>query len=213
MATAEVEVPRAGRLATLVRGRETELALALGSAFLIYWVARQLPAIPAAAGFAPDAMSNVANLLAPLVLVAMFIERAVEVVNTASRAEGSAHLKASLKHAAERARTDPAAAADVAAIRGTLTAYKAQSQRMAFLISLVLATALTMAGVRAIAPLLDPATTLAAGQLRALSFLDIGLTALLLAGGADGIHKIVSTFTTYMDATKAKVASGTTAAG
>lgn len=212
MATTETEVPRAGRIATLIRGRETELTLALG-ALLIYWVVRQLPPIPAAVGFAPDALGDVASVLAPLVLVAMFIERAVEVINTASRAEGSAYLKASLKHAIERAGSDPEAAADVAAIRGSLTAYRAQSQRMAFLTSLVLATVVSMAGVRALAPLLDLTAGPVGNQLRALTFLDVGLTALLLAGGADGIHKIVSTFTTYMDATKAKVASGTPAAG
>jgi hypothetical protein len=35
--------------------------------------------------------------------------------------------------------------------------------------------------------------------------LDVLITGALLSGGADAIHKVVSTFTTFMEATKSRV--------
>ena len=62
-------------------------------------------------------------------------------------------------------------------------------------------------GVRAIGMLVDPAVfaKLPAFQRSAFKVTDVVLTGALLGGGADGLHKIVSVFTNFMDVTAKKV--------
>jgi len=73
----------------------------------------------------------------------------------------------------------------------------------AFLVSLLI----SMMGVRAIEMLVDPqlVASIPAAQRNLFVRVDIVITALLLTGGAEGIHKVVSAFTTFMEATKSRL--------
>lgn len=151
-----------------------------------------------------SALQNLANVMAPLIAIALFIERAVEVVISSWRNEGAAHLKAVADNA-----TDPVSKVNA---QRAVEIYKDQTQTLSFITSVTISAVAAMAGVRAIAPLVQNAPT--SGVFYAF---DVGITAMLLAGGADGLHQIVTTFTDYLDATKARMntspSNSTTATG
>jgi hypothetical protein len=98
--------------------------------------------------------------------------------------------------------------------RRALDYYRLETQRLAFLVSFSLALVTSLVGLRVVQPLIDPAALASMAkepayrlQLLWLSRLDILLTGLLIAGGADGIHKIVTTFTAFLDATRNRTAA------
>lgn len=169
---------------------------ALGSAVLLAWVASDVRG-SAALPFSSDGLQNIGRVLTPLILVALFIERAVEVVISAWRGQGAAARQHAVEHATGESLKFARLAQDQ---------YKRQTQRLAFTVSLTLAVFAGLVGVRAIEPLMDlsaqGAPALAAAQTLWLFRFDVLITGLLLAGGADGIHQIVTTFTTFLDTTK-----------
>jgi hypothetical protein len=141
--------------------------------------------------YTPSALQNIANVLTPLVAISLFIERAVEVVISAWRNQGATDLQ----NAASSA--DPAVAAGASQ---ALNLYRARTQKLSFLVSLTLSAVAAMVGVRAVAPLVQNAPNSGVFEM-----LDVVVTALLLAGGADGIHQIITTFTDFLDSTKSKM--------
>lgn len=145
-------------------------------------------------GYKDSAVQNLATVLAPLIAIALFIERAVEVVISSWRNEGALHRKA----AVEAAKDD----ASRAQARRVLEMYRDQTQTLSFITSVTLSAVAAMAGVRAIAPLVQGAPT--TGVFYAF---DVAITALLLAGGADGLHQIVTTFTDFLESSKSKMST------
>lgn len=145
---------------------------------------------------------NVLSLLAPVAFTAAVVERAVEILVSPWRDGGAAALEAAVANAAAAGKT---------AAAQSLAVYQAQTQRYAVAISLTLGILAALGGVRTIEPFV------VAGQLAKLSnqqrtfFLcvDAGLTALVVSGGADGVHSIVNAVTSFFDATadKAKAAA------
>lgn len=171
--------------------------LFIAVSLLVLWqVYTQTAAGAPALTFSDNALQNIGNVLAPLAVIALFIERAVEVVITAWRDPGAMRLKHDLK----------AAPADrKAGIQQELDHYRLHTQRFSFGTSITLSLVAAMVGVRGVAPLLTGAPTAGAFQ-----GFDIVVTALLLAGGADGLHQIMTTFTDFLDNTKAKLNPSTT---
>jgi hypothetical protein len=90
-----------------------------------------------------------------------------------------------------------------------LADYKAITQQYAFAVSITLSLAAAAVGVRTLWPLLDKTITpgfeqTTHAQQGAFLLIDVILTAALLAGGADGIHSVVNSFTTFFDTTAQK---------
>jgi hypothetical protein len=183
---------------------EGTLAL-LVSAMLMLVVVRWVPRpYPDLARFSDQALQNVPNVMAPLIMVALFVERAVEVVMSAWRAEGSQELEAELL-AAQQAAVAGSPRPDYADLQRRVISYKALSQRLSFLVAFIVSLVVAMSGVRAIEMLVVKDSVRAFGsssQQQLFVWADVFLTATLLAGGADGLHKIVSTFTAFLDSTK-----------
>ncbi|HEX7120637.1 MAG TPA: hypothetical protein VF212_17725 [Longimicrobiales bacterium] len=153
---------------------------------------------PEALRFDPNALANLGSVLAPLVVCAAFIERAVEVVLTPLRGEESARLQA--KAQACRATGDH----DEAAEHETrLTEHKLGSRRRAFFLAVALGIAASLLGIRGLESLLADGAQPGTG----FEFFDIVLTGLVIGGGADGIHKIVKAFTDYMEMVSRKTQS------
>jgi hypothetical protein len=141
-----------------------------------------------------------------LFLFALLIERTVEVILTIWRAEDSNKRQAAVQRliAAGTIATDPA----LESAQEAVIEYKAETQRWALPISFFLGLVISALGVRAIEQFLDP-TTLAKAteyQLRSFHFADVVLTAGLLAGGADPIHKVLDAFNQFMQTSSAKAA-------
>jgi hypothetical protein len=134
--------------------------------------------------FSAQGLSNLGTTLAPLIAVAAFIERAVEVVISTWRDDGAAALQ-----------------------DGALDAFKRRTRSYAYGVSLGLSLCATMVGVRGVSALLDPAAlgVIAQPQQHWFAVFDVVITALLLSGGSDGIHQIVTTVTTFLSTSKDKM--------
>jgi hypothetical protein len=148
---------------------------------------------------------NVMAAMAPLLLTATFIERSVEVFISPWRDPKSGVLETKLS----------TAMASSAAIQSQIVAgqdlevYKGETKQYAFAIALTLGLAAAVVGVRALWPFVElqgnVSFSAASGmQQAAFKVVDVALSALLLAGGANGIHSAVNAFTTFFDATAQK---------
>ena len=152
---------------------------------------------------------TVANILAPLMLAAAFIERAVEVVITPWRDPGFNRLQTrqnavTADNTATQAQKDEAAEA--------VNSYVADTTRYALALAAMLGLVAAMVGVRALWPFLDSqsmAVFKAATVAHRNTFIlyDVVLSAALMAGGANGIHSVVTTFTTFFDSNTQKLQS------
>lgn len=166
--------------------------------------------------------STVPTVLAPLLLTALFIERAVEVMISPWRDPGADQRARVLKDA----KANTAAVASQQAAADEYIQYKGKTRRYAFAFALLLGTAAALVGIRALWPFVDdpngkfvPATvstvngvttvTKALGNpfnapqnhhaRAAFIVVDVVLSALLLAGGANGIHSVMTAFTSFFD--------------
>jgi hypothetical protein len=145
-----------------------------------------------ALAFSADGIQNVGRTLAPLFAIAAFIERAVEIAIASARNPGATDLRLKLQGAAPEQKDE---------IRRKFEDYKLHTQRYSFAVALALSLAASMVGVRAVAPLLAAPPQVSA---KFFNMFDVVLTSLLLAGGCDGIHQVVTTITTALDTSKAK---------
>lgn len=140
-----------------------------------------------------------------LLLTALFVERASEVVLTSWRAEQSDRLALMLA-VAEREHGDVSTQGTgtrVTELRYQLLAYKARTRLLAMRLGLCLGLLAALAGVRALAPLVDM-TALLPLQRGFFHGLDIALTAALVAGGSDGVHKLTEFYRTFLEGQSAR---------
>jgi hypothetical protein len=147
-------------------------------------------------------VEDVVRLLTPLVLTALFIERALEVFLTPWRGEQADHIADQVERARksmERGQTE--SREDLSRAQTELIAYKAETRQVAFVSALALGIVISALGIRGLEPFFEPNSfaTLPSGQHILLRGVDVLLTGALLGGGADGLHKLVSVFTNYMD--------------
>jgi hypothetical protein len=149
--------------------------------------------------------NNLLGYLTPLFLTAALIERAVEVVISPWR-DPDADAKASaVKIAAANAKAPHAPASAQHMLQTNthdLNQYKGKTRQYAFAIAVVLSILAVTAGIRALWPLLDQAQAPPADQLNYFRWYDMVLTALLLAGGANGLHAPINAFTSFFEKDK-----------
>jgi hypothetical protein len=150
-----------------------------------------------------DAQS-VISILTPLVLYSLFVERAIEVFLTVWRGRESDALALEVKQKKQSLTVKGADISGYNGLQQALSQYKGTTRDIAFTSSFVLGILISLAGVRALALFVDPASLddLSSYQVAWFTVLDIFITGALIGGGSDGIHKIVTMFTTFMDATK-----------
>jgi len=135
---------------------------------------------------------NVIGLLTGLIVIALFIERAVEVLLAPLRHTTCAKIEKKLTK--ERDALPRDTASELSDTECQLLDFKGQTRRLASIMGLALGMAISASGVRGLASLLD-----AKECCLLFKALDVLLTGALLAGGADGLHKIVTVFTSFMD--------------
>jgi hypothetical protein len=157
--------------------------------------------------FVPISGEDVVDLLTPLILIALFIERALEVFVTGWRSLGKDQLSATLDDAKR-------SGARIAEAEAALDEYRRQTQRIAFLSAAAAGAAIAIVGVRVLEPLTD--VQLAQELWRddpagigyqgfGFRLVDIVLTAGLLAGGAEGIHRVMTLFLDFVSTTRERV--------
>jgi hypothetical protein len=159
--------------------------------------------------FAKFEGSEFISRLGALLIFALLIERTVEVFLTIWRAEEANRRETTVQQLVRA--NKPADNADLKSAQEELLAYRAETQRWALPISFTLGLLLASFGVRVIQQFLDHTDLSSQGPQQAWWFhlSDIVLTAALLAGGADPIHKVMDAFRKFMEASSAR-ASGTT---
>jgi len=173
--------------------------------------------------------STVTQLFGVLFTVALLLERSLEVFINVWREPQAAQLQLESQEA--QAALDSAKALNLAipANQSALTSatakqslalkalqsYRSQTQKIALGCSFVAGLTVSAVGLRTLETFLDVTAKggLSVGhsvQLFAFHFVDIWLTGGLLAGGSEGIHKIMQAYTDFMEATskKAKASAG-----
>jgi hypothetical protein len=153
--------------------------------------------------------------LAPLALAAAFIERAVEIIISPWR-DAEANKLQKIVAAINARPPDPMGAArsarDLRNASDRLDEYRGETQRIAFAVSMIFSIFVSIAGFRGLEQFVDVQkfqNTIPHPQELLFLCVDVALSALLLSGGADGIHSVVNAMTTFFQssADKAKQTS------
>lgn len=161
--------------------------------------------------FNPDQFTMYIRFV-PLLLLAGLIERAVEVVITPWRDPGADERTSKVAQARAQACRHDADDDDQQSVADSvcdLNKYTGKTRRYAYSIALALSVCAVVAGIRTIWPLLalDPKTGLpafpiSAQQLIFVRWFDLLLTALLLTGGAAGLHAAINGVLTLIEKKK-----------
>ena len=163
--------------------------------------------------FKPFRAEDIVGDLTALFLISAFLERALEVFVSSWRDADRRTLEHDIAHAVADAKAAPDAAAAAQAERlvrdkrHALHLYKAQTARVSFICGLIAGAVIALAGARALGPLLAAQPPAGSPQALVVTIVDVVITAGLIGGGSDGIHKLVSVITDYLDAVRAKVAA------
>lgn len=157
--------------------------------------------------FWPFTATEFVQLIMPLVLVALIIERALEVLLTSWRGPAATKIAREIT----RLKTTEAAREQLEQARDSQVDYKSDTQRIAFLASFTLGIVISALGIRVLELFVDPDVfrELLPTQKNAFNTMDVLLTGALLGGGSEALHKLVLVFTNFMD-TAAKRAKGET---
>lgn len=127
-----------------------------------------------------------------LYIVALFVERSLEVLLKAWRQGGKARLEARVRSADD---------AGGAAAETELREYRAGTQRRALLAGLTLGLLVSLSGVRLLGPIFDLASA-SAFQQAVFQFTDIILTTGLIAGGSATIHELMALIDDFLRASR-----------
>lgn len=194
--------------------------------------------------FKPTTYDGMVDILMPILVIALLVERAVQVFISTSREIGRDGLDRRLEKAQakiiqlnERSRAFQSQLDSLAAERMTeaqkadvhvrmenvaniipsaqreerdaqaeVDNYRSKTGRLSFFVSAVFGFVVGLAGMRVLTPmvLMDPVKL---GGLERFAFfgLDVVLTAALIAGGASGIHQIISVFRVYTEQTRSRM--------
>ena len=162
----------------------TWVALAiLAAGALVAWLADDLP--PATA--TEDILSDALKQLGVLYILALFVERAIEVFIKAWRQAERWKLEKTVETASPRNRVQA---------EQKLQAYRAGTKRAALLVGLTIGIMISLAGVR----ILDVVFSGITGdfQLFMFRFTDVLVTAGLIAGGSSLIHELMTLITEFL---------------
>lgn len=145
---------------------------------------------------------DIVRLFTELTLIALVIERGVEIFITPWREGDRKQIENNIK-AARKMENVPQATA----LEGQVIQYRQETRQITFVVGLAIGVIVSAVGIRILQFLVQPQTLdNIAGTRQATVFtgLDVLLTGALLAGGADQMHKIISVFANFMDSSAAK---------
>jgi RsiW-degrading membrane proteinase PrsW (M82 family) len=178
------------------------VALVFAAAVAVFIVVRVWRhEVAAPISFKPISGAAFAGLIVWLFAVAVFVERAIEVIVMVFRDRESDLLdeaEQSAQQAVASASDDAAkktAQDNLASAHHAVVVYHATTKEFALRIGFLLGALVSLAGVRALHGLVpDTVTT---GRWFALA--DIVVTSAMLAGGSEGIHRMANVVTSFAD--------------
>ena len=186
-------------------GRIWVSGLVVALAALVFLLSDALTPITASDGAAP--FRTALAQLGILYIIALFVERSLEVLIKAWRQGGKSALEHNLRTTAATAAEDPAAHAEA---DRRLQAYRAGTQRRALLVALTLGIMVALSGVRLLGPIFEPTTAAAAAaaqppfQQDLFHFTDILLTAGLIAGGSATLHELLALIDDFLKSSRTR---------
>ncbi|MFZ0962879.1 MAG: hypothetical protein WAO35_18595 [Terriglobia bacterium] len=174
--------------------------IALLGILIVFWLN------PGVIRFKAFSAAEFTQQLTPLALVALFIERGLEIILTAWRGGQEARLRHNVDKAKQIADKDPSKLGDLHAAEDVLTDFSSATQRIALPAAIALGILISALGIRGFGTLLDTSVfaKLPAAQQTWFTVMDVLLTGSLLGGGSDFVHKVITTFTDLMEATSQK---------
>jgi hypothetical protein len=162
----------------------------------------------------PVSVGDITQLLATFFVLALFVERTLEVFITAWRGKETVIREKEL-HIAKRALAESVNEAARQETVGTrtreLVEYKGETQKIALRTGLVLGILIAAVGVRTFGTFVVPpaASTATApwSHVQAVTFaaLDVLISGGIIGGGSDAIHKMMNVITGFFDATAEKL--------
>jgi hypothetical protein len=180
------------------------IVAAVAAVVLVYWLN------PGVIQFKKYSAADFTQQLAPLVLIALFIERSLEVFITVWRGGKASELQ----RAVEKAKALPDGPDKVDKVQTAddeLAKYRFETQKIALPSALILGILIASLGVRGLGNFadLDKLMDQHSTQRYLFNVADVLLTGALMGGGSDFMHKIITTFTDLMDATSQKAKGST----
>lgn len=124
-----------------------------------------------------------------LYIVALFVERSLEVLIKAWRQSGKSGLEEEVRTAEASGKADT---------EKELQVYRAGTQRRALLIGLTMGAMVALSGVRLLGPIFEIGEAWAPFQRAMFHFTDVTLTAGLIAGGSATIHELMALVDTFL---------------
>ena len=159
--------------------------------------------------------SEFLDKMLPLLLVSLLIERTLEVFIATWRGPATDARDAAVQRALQAAQA-PNVAPPAKPLQEEIDRdkYRADTRRIALTAGVCLGVVVSAVGIRALGQFampgaLDALRSSHPTQASVFTALDIVLTGAVVGGGSDGLHKIISAFTSVADATTEK-AKGTT---
>ncbi|UCE06080.1 MAG: hypothetical protein JSW07_21250 [bacterium] len=169
-------------------------------------------------------VTDIGQLLGTLFVIALFLERALDVFLTTWRAEHSEELDQSIQECQHKisefkVQSEDYRNANKAELDNLIKKLKETKQEklthssntriIAMWIGLFFGVLISAVGVRTLGTLTNPAT-LPLKQKSLFNFIDVLLTGGLIAGGSDSIHKLTELYRNFVETTskKAKKAEG-----
>jgi hypothetical protein len=184
---------------------------------------------PTPVPFRDFTLDEVIQLLTGVALIALFLERALEVFITTWRGPGASEKEQDVekaKNEAEKLQAEIEKSAGLSQMEidakkvqynqallrqqnaeGEQCLYKSQTKRIALWSSLIFGLAVSVVGVRSLEPLTDAEMfkSITDFQRAAFHVIDVLLTGGLIAGGSEGIHKITAIFTEFFEKTRSNI--------
>lgn len=163
-------------------GRIWVALLVVALAVAVFWWGDSLRPIETKEGEAP--FLTALTQLGILYIVALFVERSLEVLIKAWRQGGKSRLEEALRLADQGARAEAEKAVEE---------YRTGTQRRALLVGLTLGIMVSLSGVRLLGPIFEFGGTDGwSFQQAVFQFTDIIVTAGLIAGGSKTIHELMA---------------------
>lgn len=173
-------------------GRIWLALLVLALAIVVFSMGDSLKAVETKEGEAP--FLTALTQLGILYVVALFVERSLEVFMKAWRQGGKSRLEEAAGLAQEDARVEA---------KKALEEYRVGTQRWALLAGLTLGILVSLSGVRLLAPIFEfDVSDGWSFQQAVFQFTDIVVTAGLIAGGSKTIHELMALVDDFLKASR-----------
>jgi len=165
---------------------------------------------PAAIALRSVEPSAVLQLISTLFVIALFLERFLDVFLTTWRAaesENMAHEISTLRKQATEKVENSTILNELSVKEKALFAYKKTTRNIALWSGFILSIVIAMVGIRTLFPLIDSASLhqVSVTQQAFFRLADVLITGGLLAGGSDGIHKLAELYRVFLENSKTKV--------